>query len=78
MSDVELEGFRDPKTEAASELARRAAFLEEGVAECSGLFSIESPWVSRIWELRYRKARLRPKPVRLVRRDACRTGSLHE
>ena len=40
--------------------------------------SIENPWNSRIWEMSFMKALLKHEGVRLVRWDACMTGSQHK
>ena len=48
------------------------------VAESGGYFSTENLWDSRIWEMRFMKALLKMKVARLMRWDACMTGSPHK
>ena len=77
-SNAQPERFSDPETEAASGLAKRAAFLAKVVAEKGGHFSIRYSRDSRIGERRCVKALLEFKSVKLIRRDACRAGSLRK
>ena len=46
--------------------------------ENGGFFSIKKPWNSCTWEMPFMKSLLKLKGVRLVRCDACMTGSLHK
>ena len=78
-SDAKPEEVGSPVTEAVNELARRAAssprWSRTGVASSSRW---ENLWDSSTWALRFSKALLELKPVRLVRRGAGETSPLHK